>query len=196
MSLHIDDPMAVFGEWLNEATNSEINDPTAMALATVGADGMPSSRMVLLKGFDEHGFVFYTNLGSQKGRELIAHPKAALLFHWKSLRRQVRVQGQVTAVTPDEADAYYASRPRDSRIGAWASKQSKAMEGRWELEKRVAEFGLKYAFGEIPRPDFWSGFRVAPDVMEFWKDGAFRLHDRLRLERQADGSWSRAALFP
>jgi pyridoxamine 5'-phosphate oxidase len=152
--------------------------------------------MVLLKGFDEHGFVFYTNLGSQKGRELIAHPKAALLFHWKSLRRQVRLQGQVTAVTPDEADAYYASRPRDSRIGAWASKQSKAMEGRWELEKRVAEFGLKYAIGGIPRPDFWSGFRVAPDVMEFWKDGAFRLHDRVRLERQADGSWSRAALFP
>jgi pyridoxamine 5'-phosphate oxidase len=196
MSLHIDDPMVAFGEWLNEATKSEINDPTAMALSTVGADGMPSSRMVLLKGFDEHGFVFYTNLGSQKGRELIAHPKAALLFHWKSLRRQVRVQGQVTAVTPDEADAYYASRPRDSRIGAWASKQSKAMEGRWELEKRVAEFGLKYAIGGIPRPDFWSGFRVAPDVMEFWKDGAFRLHDRVRLERQADGSWSRAALFP
>jgi pyridoxamine 5'-phosphate oxidase len=196
MSLHIDDPMVAFGEWLNEATKSEINDPTAMALSTVGADGMPSSRMVLLKGFDEHGFVFYTNLGSQKGRELIAHPKAALLFHWKSLRRQVRLQGQVTAVTPDEADAYYASRPRDSRIGAWASKQSKAMEGRWELEKRVAEFGLKYAIGGIPRPDFWSGFRVAPDVMEFWKDGAFRLHDRVRLERQADGSWSRAALFP
>jgi pyridoxamine 5'-phosphate oxidase len=196
MSLRIDDPFAVFGEWLNEATKSEINDPTAMALATVGADGMPSSRMVLLKGFDEHGFVFYTNLGSQKARELLAHPKAALLFHWKSLRRQVRVQGTVSAVTPAEADAYYASRPRDSRIGAWASKQSKAMEGRWELEKRVAEFGLKYAIGEIPRPKFWSGFRVAPEVMEFWKDGAFRLHDRMRLERQSDGDWLRSALFP
>jgi pyridoxamine 5'-phosphate oxidase len=196
MSLHIDDPFAVFGEWLNEATKSEINDPTAMALATVGADGMPSSRMVLLKGFDEHGFVFYTNLGSQKARELLAHPKAALLFHWKSLRRQVRVQGTVSAVTPAEADAYYASRPRDSRIGAWASKQSKAMEGRWELEKRVAEFGLKYAIGDIPRPEFWSGFRVAPEIMEFWKDGAFRLHDRMRLERQANGSWSHAVLFP
>ena len=196
MSLHIDDPFAVFGEWLNEATKSEINDPTAMALATVGADGMPSSRMVLLKGFDEHGFVFYTNLGSQKARELLAHPKAALLFHWKSLRRQVRVQGAVSAVTPAEADAYYASRPRDSRIGAWASKQSKAMEGRWELEKRVAEFGLKYAIGDIPRPEFWSGFRVAPEIMEFWKDGAFRLHDRMRLERQANGSWSHAVLFP
>lgn len=196
MSLHIDDPFAVFSEWLSEATTSEINDPTAMALATVGADGMPSSRMVLLKDFDEHGFVFYTNLGSQKACELFANPKAALLFHWKSLRRQVRVQGQVKPVTPIEADAYYASRPRDSRIGAWASKQSKAMEGRWELEKRVVEFGLKYAIGEIPRPEFWSGFRVAPEIMEFWKDGAFRLHDRMRLQRQADGSWFRTVLFP
>lgn len=196
MSLQVDDPFVLFGEWLAEASKSELNDPTAMALATVGADGMPSSRMVLLKDFDASGFVFYTNLGSQKGRELAAHPKAALLFHWKSLRRQVRVQGHVTPVTAAEADAYYASRPRDSRIGAWASKQSQTMEGRWALEKRVAEFGLKFAVGEIPRPEFWSGFRVAPEVIEFWKDGAFRLHDRMRLERQADGTWLRAVLFP
>ncbi len=196
MSLKVDDPFALFGDWLAEATKSELNDPTAMALATVGPDGMPSNRMVLLKGFDEQGFVFYTNLGSQKGRELLAHPKAALLFHWKSLRRQVRVQGAITPVTDAEADAYYASRPRDSRIGAWASKQSQAMEGRWELEKRVAEFGLKFAIGEIPRPEFWSGFRVAPQIIEFWKDGAFRLHDRVRLERQDNGEWSRSVLFP
>jgi pyridoxamine 5'-phosphate oxidase len=196
VSLKVDDPFALFGDWLAEATKSELNDPTAMALATVGPDGMPSNRMVLLKGFDEQGFVFYTNLGSQKGRELLAHPKAALLFHWKSLRRQVRVQGAITPVTDAEADAYYASRPRDSRIGAWASKQSQAMEGRWELEKRVAEFGLKFAIGEIPRPEFWSGFRVAPQIIEFWKDGAFRLHDRVRLERQDNGEWSRSVLFP
>ncbi len=196
MSLHVDDPFVLFGEWLEEATKSEPNDPTAMALATVGADGMPSSRMVLLKDFDARGFVFYTNLGSQKGRELLAHPKAALLFHWKTLRRQVRVQGEVSAVTPDEADEYYTSRPRDSRIGAWASKQSQVMEGRWVLEKRVAEFALKFGLGDIPRPDFWSGFRVVPQVIEFWKDGAFRLHDRVRLERQADGGWTHTALYP
>lgn len=196
MSLQVDDPFVTFGQWLAEATKSEPNDPTAMALATVGADGMPSSRMVLLKDFDVRGFVFYTNLGSQKGRELLAHPKAALLFHWKSLRRQVRVQGTVVAVTAAEADAYYASRPRDSRIGAWASKQSQTMEGRWVLEKRVAEYALKFGVGDIPRPEHWSGFRVTPEIIEFWKDGAFRLHDRVRMERQADGGWSRAVLYP
>ena len=155
MSLTVDDPFALFGEWLAAATESEPNDPTAMALATVGADCMPSSRMVLLKDFDARGFVFYTNLGSQKGRELLAHPKAALLFHWKSLRRQVRVQGLVSAVSTEEANEYYASRPRHSRIGAWASKQSQAMEGRWVLEKRVAAFAAKFGIGEIPRPEFW-----------------------------------------
>lgn len=196
MSLTVDDPFALFGEWLAAATESEPNDPTAMALATVGADGMPSSRMVLLKDFDARGFVFYTNLGSQKGRELLAHPKAALLFHWKSLRRQVRVQGLVSAVSTEEANEYYASRPRHSRIGAWASKQSQAMEGRWVLEKRVAEFAAKFGIGEIPRPEFWSGFRVEPQVIEFWKDGAFRLHDRTRLERAPDGTWSHAVLYP
>ncbi len=196
MSLHVDNPFRLFGIWLDEATASEPNDPTAMTLATVGADGMPSSRMVLLKGFDDDGFVFYTNLGSQKARELVAHPQAALLFHWKSLQRQVRIQGTASPVSAAEADAYYASRHRDSRIGAWASKQSQPMEGRWELEKRVATFAIKFALGEIPRPEFWSGFRITPQVIEFWKAGAFRLHERVRLERQTDGSWSQAPLFP
>lgn len=196
MSLVIDDPYATFGLWLEEATKTEPNDPTAMTLATVGPDGMPSARMVLLKGHDAQGFVFYTNLGSQKARELAAHPKAALLFHWKSLQRQVRIQGEVAPVTAAEADAYFASRARDSRIGAWASKQSQPMQGRWELEQRVAKFALKFGLGEIPRPEFWSGFRLAPSVIEFWKSGAFRLHDRVRLERRADGGWSQAPLFP
>jgi len=196
MSLAIDDPYATFGQWLEEATKTEPNDPTAMTLATVGADGMPSARMVLLKGHDAQGFVFYTNLGSQKARELAAHPKAALLFHWKSLQRQVRIQGEVAPVTAAEADAYFASRARDSRIGAWASKQSQPMQGRWELEQRVAKFALRFGLGEIPRPEFWSGFRLAPSVIEFWKSGAFRLHDRVRLERRADGGWSQAPLFP
>jgi pyridoxamine 5'-phosphate oxidase len=196
MTLHVDNPFTLFGEWFDEAAASEPNDPTAMALATVGADGMPSNRMVLLKGYDEQGFVFYTNLGSQKAQELVAHPKAALLFHWKSLQRQIRIQGTVSPVSAAEADAYYASRARDSRIGAWASKQSQPMEGRWELEKRVAAYALKFAVGDIPRPEFWSGFRIAPQVMEFWKSGAFRLHDRVRLERNEDGTWRQTPLFP
>ncbi len=196
MSIHVDNPFTLFGTWLDEATASEPTDANAMSLATVGPDGMPSSRMVLLKGFDEAGFVFYTNLGSQKARELTTHPKAALLFHWKSLQRQIRIQGTITPVSAAEADVYYASRARDSRIGAWASKQSQPMEGRWELEKRVAAFALKFGLGEIPRPEFWSGFRLTPTVMEFWKAGAFRLHDRVRLERQADGNWNQSPLFP
>lgn len=196
MSLEVDNPFSLFGDWLAEATASEPNDPTAMALSTVGADGMPSSRMVLLKDFDETGFVFYTNLGSQKARELQQNPKAALLFHWKSLQRQVRIQGSISPVSDEEADAYFASRPRVSRIGAWASKQSQAMDGRWELEKRVADFSLRFAVGDIPRPDFWSGFRLAPQIIEFWKSGTFRLHYRVRLERQADGHWQQSVLFP
>ena len=196
MSLQVDDPFELFRTWLAEASASEPNDPMAMALATVGADGMPSSRMVLLKDFDASGFVFYTNLGSQKATELIAHPKAALLFHWKSLRRQVRVQGTATSVSAAEADEYFASRPRQARIGAWASKQSLVMEGRWVLERRVAEFGLKFAVGAIPRPPFWSGFRVAPETIEFWRDGAFRLHDRVRLVQDADGGWLRTVIYP
>lgn len=196
MSLEIDDPFLMFGRWLTEAEAGEPNDPNAMALSTVDPQGMPSTRMVLLKDFDALGFVFYTNLGSQKARELAQNPRAALLFHWKSLQRQVRIQGMVAPVSAAEADAYYASRHRDSRIGAWASKQSQPMQGRWELEKRVAAFALKFGVGDIPRPEFWSGFRLVPQVIEFWKSGAFRLHDRVRMERQADGGWSRAALFP
>lgn len=188
--------IARFQQWLDEAAKSEINDPNAMSLATVDAHGMPSVRMVLLKHADEAGFVFYTNLGSQKASELKNNPQAAVCFHWKSLQRQVRVQGRVEPVSDAEADAYFASRARDSRIGAWASKQSQPMQGRFELEKRVAEKALRFNIGEIPRPPFWSGFRIIPSTLEFWKAGAFRLHDRQRYVRQPDGSWAGDTLFP
>jgi pyridoxamine 5'-phosphate oxidase len=190
-----EDPIAAFSAWLEEAEASEPRDPTAMAVATVGADGMPSNRMLLLKGVDARGFVFYTNFESRKGRQLLAHPKAALVFHWKSLVRQVRVEGEVTEVSAAEADAYFASRPRQARIGAWASDQSRVLEGRFELEKRVAEFGLKYAVGNIPRPPHWSGFRVAPRSIEFWQEGKFRLHHRLVYHRDGDG-WRIERLYP
>jgi len=189
------DPIAAFHRWLAETEASEPRDATAMALATVGADGMPAARMVLLKGADERGFVFYTNFESRKGRHLLAYPKAALVLHWKSLGRQVRVEGPVETVSDAEADQYFASRPRDSRIGAWASRQSRSLEGRFELEKRVAEFGLKYAVGEVPRPPCWSGFRVVPRLIEFWREGRFRLHDRLVYHRDGD-SWRTERLFP
>ena len=189
------DPFPLFAEWLAEATAAEPNDPTAMALATVDETGLPDVRMVLLKDFGPQGFVFYTNLESRKGRELAKNPKAALGFHWKSLRRQVRIRGSVAAVTPEEADAYFASRPRMARIGAWASKQSEPLEGRFELEKAVALFTARYAIGDVPRPPNWSGFRVAPDEIEFWRDGAFRLHERVRFTRKPDG-WARVWLFP
>lgn len=189
-------PFTLFQEWLADAEKTEPNDPNAMSIASVGADGMPSVRMVLLKGVDERGFVFYTNLESQKGHELIAHPKAALCFHWKTLKRQVRVEGEVSLVSHEEADAYYASRARDSRIGAWASKQSQAMQGRFELEQRVAKYALKFNIGTIPRPPFWSGFRVTPSKIEFWKDKPFRLHERIVYLRAADGGWNTSTLFP
>jgi len=193
--LHRNDPIALFSDWLEEAKDSEINDPTGMALATVDPAGLPDVRMVLLKGHDARGFVFYTNFESAKGRELIATPKAALLFHWKSLRRQVRVRGPVSEVSAEEADAYFASRPRDSRIGAWASDQSRPLEGRFALEKRVAEYALKFGVGEVPRPPHWSGFRITPTEIEFWKDGAFRLHDRALYRREGDG-WAVTRLYP
>ena len=189
------EPLALFEAWLAEATASEPNDPNAMALATVDADGMPDVRMVLLKGADERGFVFYTNTESAKGRELEACPKAALVLHWKSLRRQVRVRGTVTRVSDAEADAYYASRPRHSRIGAWASRQSRPLESRFALEKAVALVSAKHAIGEVPRPPHWTGFRIAPVQMEFWRDGAFRLHDRVQFLRDGDG-WARTRLYP
>ncbi len=190
------DPYRRFAEWFAEAEKSEPNDPNAMALASVGPDGMPSLRMVLMKGYDRSGFVFYTNLESRKGTELAAHPKAALLFHWKSLRRQVRVQGTVAPVSDAEADEYFASRARGSQIGAWASTQSRPLAGRFELERRVAEFGVKFGLGKVPRPPHWSGFRISPQTIEFWADRAFRLHERIVYRPASDGAWATERLFP
>ena len=170
----------------------------AMALATADTEGRPSVRMVLLRGADHRGFVFHTNYESRKGREIRANPQAALLFHWKSLRRQVRIEGPVIPVGAEEADAYFASRARQSQIGAWASQQSRPLEGRFELEKRVALFAAKHAIGQVPRPPHWSGFRLTPRLIEFWQDGAFRLHDRLVYTRADAGQegWTTERLYP
>lgn len=190
-------PFDVFADWFSEAGESEPNDPNAVALATADASGQPAVRMVLLKGYDEQGFVFYTNLESNKGRDLAENPKAAMLFHWKSLRRQVRIEGPVSAVTDEEADEYFASRARGSQIGAWASDQSRPLEGRFALEKRVATFTAKFGLGTVPRPSHWSGFRISPQRIEFWKDGAFRLHDRYVFTRDGDAqAWTVEQLFP
>lgn len=188
-------PLERFHEWFAEATEKEPNDPNGMALATATPEGRPSLRMVLLKGADERGFVFYTNMESRKGGELIANPQAALLFHWKSLRRQVRVEGPVEPVTEAEADEYFRSRPRNSRIGAWASAQSRPMGSKAELVARVAKLTAKYAGREVPRPPHWTGRRLVPERFEFWKDGEFRLHDRLIYERDGDG-WKTDVLYP
>lgn len=190
------EPFRLFAAWLEDATKSEMNDPNALALATVDEDGLPDVRMVLLKGFDEKGFVFYTNFESAKGREILSSMKAAMCFHWKSLRRQVRVRGPVEVVTDEEADAYYATRPRGSRIGAWASKQSRPLESRFALEKAVAEYTARYAIGEIPRPRHWSGFRIVPSSIEFWHDRPFRLHDRIVFSRTEGDGWSKSRLYP
>lgn len=189
------EPFAVFDAWMKEAERSEPNDPNAMAVATVDGNGLPNVRMVLLKGVDARGFVFYTNVESNKGRELLVQPKAALALHWKSLRRQVRARGPVSQVSDAEADAYFASRPRDSRIGAWASQQSRPLEGRFALEKAVAFYAAKYAVGDIPRPSYWTGFRIEPVSIEFWRDRPFRLHDRVVFTRSGEG-WVRTRLYP
>ena len=191
------DPLALFAGWLAEASTSEPADPNAMTLATVDSGGLPDARTVLLKGFDEAGFVFYTNLESAKGRELAANPRAALLFHWKSLRRQVRIRGTVLAVSDAEADAYFATRARDSQIGAWASAQSRPLTEPHALEKAVAAYALKFAVGKPPRPPHWSGFRLAPLAIEFWRAGRFRLHRRTLFTRPDPAApWSVTALFP
>jgi len=190
-----ENPHTLFKEWLSEAEANEINDPTAMALATANSEGQPSVRMVLLKGHDERGFVFYTNLGSRKSSEITENPNVALLFHWKSLRRQVRVEGPLSQVTDAEADAYFASRARLSRIGAWASDQSQPLESRAVLEARVAEVEKRFEGQDPPRPKDWSGFRVQPRRIEFWQDGAFRLHDRIVYHFE-DGLWRTQRLFP
>jgi pyridoxamine 5'-phosphate oxidase len=192
-----EDPLALFEDWMALARQREPNDPNAMALATVDADGLPNLRMVLLKEANAQGFVFFSNQESAKGSELAANPKAALCFHWKSLRRQVRVRGPVETVESEEADAYFATRPKGSRIGAWASKQSRALESRMALEKAVAKFTLKFGLGDIPRPPYWSGYRILPLEMEFWHDRPFRLHDRVVFKRAAAGeTWSKARLYP
>jgi pyridoxamine 5'-phosphate oxidase len=192
-----DDPFALFGEWLADAEKSEPNDANAMTLATVDEEGLPNARMVLLKDFSERGFVFYTNYESQKGQEILGTMKAALVFHWKSLRRQVRVRGLVETVTESEADAYFASRARDSRIGAWASAQSRPLNGRFELETAVAMYTAKHAIGQVPRPAYWSGFRILPLAIEFWHDRPFRLHDRVVFRRaKPEDRWGKTRLYP
>ena len=200
MSLFIEtphDPITAFDGWLQDAGASEPNDPNAMSLATVDADGMPNARMVLLKGHDARGFVFYNNLESQKGGELAANAKAALCFHWKTLHRQVRIQGPISAVSDEEADTYYQSRGRESRIGAWASQQSRPYGARAELEAACAAFDAKYPGDDIPRPPHWSGRRVTPLRIEFWQDGAHRLHDRLVFKRaSAEAAWETERLYP
>jgi len=195
MNVTPENPISQFKAWLADAEKSEPDNHNAMTLATADADGRPSARMVLLKDVDEGGFVFYTNLTSRKGRELVANPHAALVFHWKSLTRQVRVEGAVEAVSDQEADDYFHSRARLSQIGAWASKQSQPLEGRFELERRVAKYTAKFNIGTVPRPEFWSGFRVVPSRIEFWREEAFRLHDRTVYTRAGD-DWTTEKLFP
>jgi pyridoxamine 5'-phosphate oxidase len=192
-----DEPLRLFAAWFEEACAREPRDPTAMSLATVDADGTPNVRMVLMKGFDDRGWVFYTNVDSAKGRELDGTRKGGLLFHWKSLNRQVRLRGPAERVTDAEADAYFASRPRLAQIGAWASKQSAPLESRLAFEKAIALYTAKFAIGEIPRPPNWTGYRLTPLTIEFWQDRPFRLHDRIEFRRAAQGqAWVKTRLYP
>lgn len=191
-----DEPFALFAEWFAQASASEPNDPNAMALATVDGDGLPDMRMVLMKDYDASGFVFYSHIASAKGRELAQNPKAALLFHWKSLRRQVRVRGPVTPVSATEADAYFATRPKQAQLGAWASKQSQSLESRFAFETAIAQQAIKYAIGDVPRPPGWSGWRIAAEQIEFWHDRPFRLHDRILFTRETSADWRKTRLYP
>ena len=192
-----DDPLNLFAAWMTDAEAHEPNDPNAMSLGTVDASGMPNVRMVLLKGVEDGKFIFYTNLESAKSQELEANPRAALCFHWKSLRRQIRLRGSINRVSDEAADSYFASRTKGSRIGAWASQQSRALESRFALEKAVAKFTAKYGLGKVPRPPHWSGFQLNPQEIEFWHDRPFRLHDRIVFRRNSEKElWSKTRLYP
>ena len=192
-----DEPLALFAAWLKEAREKEPNDPNAMALATVDETGFPDVRMVLLKDFDARGFTFYSNFESAKGSQLAANPRAALCFHWKSLRRQVRLRGDILPASAEEAEAYFQSRDRGARLGAWASAQSRPLETRFALEQRVAEYAAKFGLGKIPLPPHWGGYRLVPAQIEFWRDRPFRLHDRLVFTREnASGPWAKSRLYP
>jgi len=198
MGLKSRDPYKTFNSWLTKASKREINNPNAMTLATAGKDGRPSARMVLLKDFDKRGFVFYTNLESPKSHQLGENPYAALLFHWKTLDRQIRIEGSVQQVSDAEADAYFATRPRASQLGAWASRQSQSMEGWADLEKRLAYYTAKFNVGQVPRPEFWSGFCLHPERFEFWREGNFRLHKRFVFTPSdiEEGKWQAQQVFP
>jgi len=192
-----EDPFSLFRQWFAEAAGKEVNDPDAITLATVDASGLPDARSMLCKQVDERGFVFYTNAESAKGGEIAANPKAAVLYHWKSLRRQVRARGALAKISEAESDAYFASRPRLSRIGAWASRQSRPLESRATLLGAVAVLTAKFGIGEIPRPPYWGGFRLTPIQIEFWQDHQYRLHDRIRFTRESEGApWRRQRLYP
>jgi len=191
-----DDPFALFHAWLDEAQRSEPNDFNAMSIASVDGEGRPNVRMVLLKDAADGTFVFYTNYESAKGVELIGRPFAALCFHWKSLGKQVRVRGTVEKTSAAESDAYFATRPKDSQIGCWASAQSRAVETRWAFEREIAKYAAQYALSKVPRPPYWGGFRVTPFEIEFWRNRPFRLHDRLVYRREASGPWRTERLYP